>query len=286
MYTQLRFALLLLIGIIWLLHRLLSNRDAKPSAKSSPPVFEPSPPGSRKRYIDNANSEIKRLQPHIDKCLSQPRSLEVLQRLEGFIKRLLAVHFERAVALSTSPQQFSEELQKAQTLQVFEQYLALFREFPADERIQLVSGSYLNEVAIEFVAIPLLLGRTELAQEYSALAVPCLWCVEFENEEGRALVALISHQPYKKSDLGDVRGVWRHQVLYLDLIEAITNSRSYDSELESVRSSFNKLTTSKRNKNFDFLDPSGYHELDWDCRLSYIFEAIHQCGWKEQQPDV
>jgi hypothetical protein len=207
----------------------------------------------------------------------------VCQRLEERLKELLRHHLVRAVALSTSPQQFSAELRKWGTGDVFEQYLSLFRELPPDERVGLVTGIYLNDVANAFVAIPIWLGRSELALEYASIAMPCLTGVPFVNEMGRALRALIESRPYQKGELGPLTGIRKHQVLYMELIEVMTNRRPFQKEVEAIESSFRRLSGSKSNKDFDFLDPSGYHELDWDCRLAYILEAARQRGWELPQ---
>jgi hypothetical protein len=277
MHAALMLAILVAVGIVGLLNRALGT-SRKSRTKTPPPsVQDVGQGGSRKRYIYAAGLTEARLRPHIDRCIAQPRSLESSQRLEELLKDLLTAHFTRAVALSTSQSQLSSELRKG-TGEVFEQYLSVFRECPPDERAKLVTGIYLNDVAIEFVAIPILLGRTDLAREFASVAMPHLIGVAYVNEMGRALGALIQRRPYQKGELEPLTGIRKHLVLYLELIQAITNGRSCQKEQDAVEASFKRLSTSKRNKDFNFLDPSGYHELDWDCRLAYILEAARSVG--------
>lgn len=96
----------------------------------------------------------------------------------------------------------------------------------------------------------------------------------------RALAALLARSTYEAKPPSRLRGMEKHWVLYLQLIEAIAREQDVAPAVEAVHASFQRCGRDTRIWQFGNIDPSGNSPIEWDCRLAYILERAGLAGFK------
>ncbi|MFC0682910.1 hypothetical protein ACFFGH_34210 [Lysobacter korlensis] len=127
---------------------------------------------------------------------------------------------------------------------------------------------------IDILAIPLLLGRKDLARRYleGFLLKSSLRRVWASYVQG--LGAMARGVPFEPSLPPRPKGMEKHWLLYVRLMSALAGGDPDTcSATTAIGVSFQRCNSDKRLTETSHIDPNGTHPVPWDLRLAYVVAA-------------
>jgi hypothetical protein len=173
------------------------------------------------------------------------------------------------VRVSSEVESYAAELAQFEPINVLEALLDFIesQEFPS-----LFASCSADDVDV--VAIPLLLGRNDLAKRYlEGFLLKCsphrVWASYLEG-----LGALVRGAYFTPKLPTKPSGMEKHWVLYVQLMSALANGEAELSSItDAIELSFRRCNGDKRLVNTTHIDPNGTHPVPWDLRLAYVLAA-------------
>ncbi|MGY4516307.1 hypothetical protein [Lysobacter sp. HA18] len=170
---------------------------------------------------------------------------------------------------SSDIQSYVAELERFKPVDTFTSMLEFVEsgEFPA-----LFASCSANDV--DLLAVPLLLGRNDLARRYLEGFLLTSSSGPFWSSYVQGLGALARGLAFDPNLPTKPRGMEKHWLLYVQLMSAMTGGDpTVGSAKANIEASFRHCNRDKRLTMTSHIDPNGTHPVSWDLRLAYVLAA-------------